>query len=333
MPRFLSTYSAHYLAPEVDEDDPQEVNFPDNSVCKKCTKNCEWVRTPCASPLPSRRNSCTSTSSCVREINQIDFTACPAEKIIRCNCQCCLSKKPERAPACPPPACPLPPICPPPTPPPIIRRTKVCTCRRTCEPKSLEDPCCQLRRVLASHAMNQDPNYGAELVPASCHCKPCETCPPLECNCCRVRNDDPDIKHRQKPPSHDHFSTGCDQDGGTCSRNSKAKMYTKKINTKNDMQNTVTMASFHGHSPCAPGPIRIPNSPMLECRHRYLEQMKTTFSTVQVSFVNTTCPKPQECFSSSEYGESVSKTGKAIADSFQAPPPCCIVGPCYPYCF
>lgn len=72
---------------------------------------------------------------------------------------------------------------------------------------------------------------------------------------------------------------------------------------------------------------------MLECRHRYLEQMKTTFSTVQVSFVNTTCPKPQECFSSSEYGESVSKTGKAIADSFQAPPPCCIVGPCYPYCF
>ncbi|XP_058819015.1 keratin-associated protein 4-4-like [Topomyia yanbarensis] len=214
MSRFLSTYSSDFIPPECAEDDAPEVSLPQ----KRCVQ--------CPDPCSSKRHSCASSNSCVRSIQQIDYTIVPQIRNCHCTCQCCLSKKPERTKELCQPA-PVP-SCPPPTPRPVTCPNPCCTRAPSA------DPCCQLHKIRMAHAIEQDP----ECFKTVCCCKPkaCLVCrtPKEDCNCCRVRNEDPQIRHSK---SHTSFLEkvrrgGCQDESGSCSRNPSKLRFDVEFSSK-----------------------------------------------------------------------------------------------------
>ncbi|XP_058452629.1 uncharacterized protein LOC131431132 [Malaya genurostris] len=218
MSRFLSTYSSDFIPPECEEDNAPEVSLP--------SKRCKV----CPDPTGSRRPSCSSNTSCVRSIKQIDYTIVPQIRSCRCTCQCCLSQKPERAKEPCKPATPLP-MCPPP---PARPGTEKCCCRKL---PVREDPCCRLHKIRMAQAIDQDPDCYRPV----CQCKP-KACPvcrdskqPNPCNSCRVRNDDPEMRHTKSRTTFvDREETGgCEDDeNGSCSRNPSKLRFDVQFSSK-----------------------------------------------------------------------------------------------------
>lgn len=237
MPRFQSTYSQHYIAPPCEESEIPAVNFPGDN-CKKCSRPCKCCLLPSPAPEEDSAQSpgspccsgCSggcSTSSCVRSIKQVDFAAVPQIRNCRCQCRCCSSQSPER----------LPPVKTGP-----ISAQSPDSCIDQCCPRKREDPCCRLHKVRTAQLIALDPNC----YEPKCRCKPrvCKACPPQECSCCRIREDDPLLRHAAAPLQGPikrgrtlipGYEVANGNDLGSCSRNSSRPRFILDANSENSM--------------------------------------------------------------------------------------------------